>query len=78
MDVRSTHTVQAEGDNLWQIKQDAFFRISDQVGNIHKDDKIPAMMRNISLYLEADPKNSFVETKFRGIYRETRHKIVIN
>jgi hypothetical protein len=77
MDVKANHTEQLEADGLWQIKQDAFFRIAEQVGDIHTDEKIPPMMRNISLYLETDPENSFLETKFRGIYRASQFNMTI-
>jgi len=77
MDVKANHTEQLEADGLWKIKQDAFFRISDQVGNLHTDEQIPPMMKNISLYLEQTPGNSFVPTKFEGIYRATSYNMAI-
>jgi len=77
MDVKSTHTEQVAEDALWRIKQDTFFRIMDQVGQIHVDDQIPPLMKNISLYLESDADNTFIQTKFQGIYRATRYNVTI-
>ena len=77
MDVKANHTEQLEADGLWKIKQDAFFRISEQVGNIHTDEAIPPMMKNISLYLEKIPGSNFIPTKFGGIYRNTDYNIAI-
>ena len=77
MDVKANHTEQLEADGLWKIKQDAFFRITDQVGNIHVDEQLPPMMKNISLYLEEVPGNSFIPTKFGGIYRATNYNMII-
>ena len=77
MDVKSNHTTQHENDAMWRIKQDTFFRISDQVGNLHLDAAIPASMKNLSLYLEQSPNNVFLETKVQGIYRATRYNIAI-
>ncbi len=77
MDVKANHTEQLEADGLWKIKQDAFFRIADQVGNIHTDEQIPPMMRNISLYLEKTPGNTFISTKFGGIYRAINYNMTI-
>ena len=77
MDVNSNHTKQLKVDGLWKIKQDAFFRISEQVGNIHVDEKIPPMMKNISLYLENKVGDIFLKTKFSGIYRTSSYNIMI-
>jgi len=77
MDVKANHTTQVENDSMWRIKQDTFFRISDQVGNIHLDKSIPMSMRNLSLYLEQSPGNSFLESRFEGIYRAVRYNMSI-
>ena len=77
MDVRANHTEQLKPDGLWKIKQDAFFRIVNQVGNIHTDEAIPPMMKNISLYLDKIPGSTFLPTKFGGIYRNTKYNIAI-
>ena len=77
MDVGSGHTAQIEQDALWKMKQDAFFRITDQVGAVHTDEKIPPMMKNISLYLEQNPSNSYTKTKFGGIYRSLDYNLTI-
>ncbi len=77
MDVKSNHTPQPEINKLSLIKQDIMTRISDQVGNIHNDPQIPIAMKNISLYLETEEGNVFLDTEFGGIKRASRYNLVI-
>jgi len=77
MDVMSRHTRQFEPDSLYELKQEAFFRILDQVNDLHADDSIAPALKNISLYLGKDESSTYSETEFAGIYRSTSASVSI-
>lgn len=76
-EILSGHFPQAKNDSLWEVKQDIFDRVFSQVDNIHNDPRLPAMLKNISLYLESEENATYSATKFGGISKTETYNISI-
>jgi len=77
MAVKATHTPQLQEDALYELKKEAFFRISEQVGSLQSDSQIPVSLRNISLYLGDNSRIVYKPSQIKGLYSSRSSNVFV-